>query len=409
MESWPSSFVVALLRACSPLLVAAILLPVSNVGLARPSVSTAADTPVVGGTLRWGYIQRATSLDPNVWSGDTDSGVMRLIFDPLVWSPKPGQYIAGLATSWSVSSDGRVYTFHLRHGVTFHDGTPFTASAVKFTFDRIADPKTKSLQTGAIGPYGSTQVIDPYTVAIHLTQPWGAFLANVSSYPLSPVSPPAVKKYGSQFGQHPVGTGPFMFDKWSGNDLYLKRNPTYNWAPSMMSHTGPAYLDEIIVKEVPEATTRMDALQTGELDMTHFPVLSQVQQVGQNGFNVYRFNTPGFTWDFPINVTRPPTDDLRVRQAILYGINRAQVVKAILFNQAQVAYGPLTASTFAFDPAVRSFYRTTRPRPRPCSTQPVGRFQPVAAYANGPARSCTSTSSCSTAMSTSRSPSSRRL
>jgi peptide/nickel transport system substrate-binding protein len=165
-----------------------------------------------------------------------------------------------------------------------------------------------------------------------------------------------VKKYGNQFGQHPIGTGPFMFDKWVGNDLYLKRYPKYNWAPSIMSHKGPAYLSEIVIKEVPEASTRMDSLQTGEVDMTHFPVLSQVNQLEQQGYRVYRFNTPGFTWDFPINVTKAPTNDLRVRQAILYGINRPQIVRAIMFNQARVAYGPLAASTFSFDPKVKQYY-----------------------------------------------------
>ncbi len=325
-------------------------------GLGGDRVHAADPTPVAGGTLLWAYVLRPSSLDPNVWSGSNDQAVMRQIFDPLVWSPKPGEYQPGLATSWTVSSDGLVYTFELRHDVTFQDGTPFNADAVKLMFDRIADPASKSLMVGAIGPFDRAEVLDPDKVAIHLKKPWGAFMANVSSVALSPVSPAAIAKYGATIAQNPVGTGPFAFDKWVGNDLYLKRNPAYRWGPPLMVQPGAALIDELIIKEVPEASTRMNALRSGEVNLTHFPVLSELAGFERAGFQVDRFPQPGFVWCFPLNVTKAPTDDVRVRQAILYSINRAQVVKSVMFGQVSPAYGPLTKVTFGYDAAVEKLY-----------------------------------------------------
>src|SRR5918992_3743529 len=98
-----------------------------------------------GGTLTWAFILKPRSLDPNVWTGRSDNDVMRQIFDSLIYSPAPDEYVPWLAESWEISPDGLVYTFKLREDVTFHDGTPLNAEAVKFTYDRMVDPETRSL------------------------------------------------------------------------------------------------------------------------------------------------------------------------------------------------------------------------------------------------------------------------
>jgi peptide/nickel transport system substrate-binding protein len=315
-------------------------------------------TPRPGGRINWAYVLRPTSLDPNVWSGGNDTVIMRQVFDPLVWSKAPGEFMPGLATEWSISDEGRVYRFELRRDVTFHDGTPFNAEAVKLTFDRIANPETRSLVIGAIGPFESATAVASHTVEIKFRRAWGAFLSNLSSVALSTVSPEAIRRFGAQAAQNPVGTGPFMFERWQGNDVYLKRNPNYRWGSGdMHSHTGLAHLEEMVIKEVPEAGTRMNALRTGEVNFTHFPVLSQLEALERAGFTVSRAPQPGFSWSFPMNIHRAPTDDVRVRQAVVWGINREQIVRTVLFNQASAAYGPLTAVTFGFDPTIREMYR----------------------------------------------------
>jgi peptide/nickel transport system substrate-binding protein len=320
------------------------------------ALSMALQDPQKGGTLTYAFIEKPRSLDPNVWTGRSDHDVMRQIFDSLVYSPTPGDYQPWLAESWDISPDGLVYTFNLRKDVTFQDGTPFNAAAIQSNFERILDPATKSLQVGALGPYDRSEALGDYQFAIHLKEPFAPLMANLSSTPLSPMSPAAIQKYGDQYSQNPVGTGPFMFDKWEGNDLHLARNPNYNWAPKGMDHQGPAYLDAIVIREVAEPATRMVALQTKEANITHYPVLDQVASFKDSGFQVFQVNTPGFVKCMPINMHRAPTDDLAVRQAILYGINRQQVIDVVQAGLAEVAYGPLTRATFGYDPAVESYY-----------------------------------------------------
>ena len=323
--------------------------------IAVAAASTAQEA-AKGGTITFAYLEKPTSLDASIWSGDSDNQISRQIFDSLIYSPEAGVFVPWLAESWESAENGLTYTFKLREDVTFHDGTPFNAEAVKYTFDRMRDPESRSLQTGYLGPYESTEVVDDYTVAIHLTDPFGPLLANLSHSATAPISPTAADAAGSEFAQQPVGTGPFMFERWEGNDLHLVRNPDYDWVPEGMSHTGPAYLERIIYKEVAEPATRMTVLQTGEANFTHFPVLDEVASMEEQGFQVIRADTPGFCWCIPLNVEYPPTDDLLVRQAIIHGTDRATVVELVKANLANVAYGPLAQPTLGYDPTVQEYY-----------------------------------------------------
>jgi peptide/nickel transport system substrate-binding protein len=169
--------------------------------------------PTPGGTVSFGYISKPRSLDPNVWTGTSDNMVIRQIFDPLIWSPRPGFFVPGLAAAWQISRDGLTYTFILRQDVRFHDGTPLNAAAVKFMFDRIADPATRSLQRPAIGPFDRAEVVNEYTVAVHLKEPFAPLLANLAGSALSPGSPTAIQRLRADYALAPVGAGPFRFEK----------------------------------------------------------------------------------------------------------------------------------------------------------------------------------------------------
>ncbi len=331
------------------------LLPLGTPPLVR--IAAAQPAAKSGGTVIVAYLARPRSLDPNVWTGYSDNMVMRQIYDPLIWSTKLGIYTPGLATAWKISPDGRAYTFMLRRDVKFHDGTLLDAEAVKFMFDRIADPATRSLQGPAIGPYDRAEVLNAGTVVIHLTEPFAPLLNNIAGTALSPVSPAAAKRLGANYAQSPVGTGPFMFEKWDGNDLYLTRNPNYAWGPTFMNHRGPAYLDRVVFKTIPEEATRMIALQRGEVTAVYFPALDQVAQYRANkSYNVFQFTTPGHTQSIPMNIKLPPTDDLRVRQAILYAVDRKKVVDLVEYGNANVANGPFSRTTPFYDAAVESYY-----------------------------------------------------
>ena len=136
-----------------------------------------------------------------------------------------------------MSPDGTAYTMKLRKGVRFHDGTPFNADAVKFSLDRIADPETKSgFAATLLGPYAATAVLDEHTVRITFKKPYAGFLDGASQAFLGIVSPTAARQAGKDFGQRPVGTGPFVFKEWVRQDhITLERNPDYNWALSSSS------------------------------------------------------------------------------------------------------------------------------------------------------------------------------
>ena len=147
----------------------------------------------------------------------------------------------GLAEKWDISPDAKTYTFKLKKGVKFHDGTPFNGAAVKFTLDRVVDPATKAGQShDQLGPYDHTEVVDDYTVKVVMKQPYAPLLTNMNGY-LGIVSPTAVQKMGmAEFARHPVGTGPFMFKEWVPKDhVTLVKNPDYNWGSSYLQAHRP--------------------------------------------------------------------------------------------------------------------------------------------------------------------------
>jgi peptide/nickel transport system substrate-binding protein len=319
-------------------------------------ITTATPTPRTG-TVKFAFIAKPKSLDPNVWTGRSDNDIMRNIFDSLVFSPAPGKYVPWLAESWTISPDGKVYTFKLRKDVKFHDGTAFNAKAVKASMDRMVKPETKSLRIGDLGPYDKFEATDDYTFVFTLKEPFASTMDNFSSLSMAPVSAAAADKLGADFAVKPVGTGPFMFEKWDGNDLYLIRNKDYNWAPQGMNHQGPAYLERLVYKEVIEPATRMAALKTNEVNFTHYPVMEDVNDYQKNGYKIFRFDTPGWVKCLPLNIKVSPTDDLRVRQALNYGIDRGLIAKAIRIGYVLPAFGPLTRASFGYDKSVESMYK----------------------------------------------------
>src|SRR5215471_8782451 len=226
----------------------------------------AAEAAAAGGTLTVGGTDLDDTLDPQVTNFDSVIRITLNVCEPLVWEPTPGRFVPGLADSWSISPDAKAYTFKLRRGVKFHDGTPLNAEAVKFTMDRVVAPETKAGQShDQLGPYDHTDVVDDLTARIVMKEGYAPLLTNLNGY-LGIVSPTAVKKMGlAEFARHPVGTGPFMFKEWVNKDhVTLVKNPDYNWGSSYFKHTGPAYLDEVVYKIIPEPSVRTGTLKTGE-------------------------------------------------------------------------------------------------------------------------------------------------
>lgn len=322
------------------------------------SSSSSAGQPKAGGELVYALTDKPDTYDPNITTSTDVGRVDFHIFDPLVWSPKADEFIPGLAEKWEVTSTADQYTFHLRSDVKFHDGTPFNADAVKFTFDRIVNPELKSQSAfSAIGPYDSTTVSDPQTAVVKFKQPYAPFLASCAQSLLAPVSPTAVKKYGKDFNFHPVGTGPFKYDSYQTDILHTVKNPDYNWAPSMFKHQGPPYLDAITWRVIPEPATRLAALQSGEVQFIQaVPTQNYKDLQNSSTIKLLQGLSAGSPYSMMINVTRPPTDDVSVRQALEWGVDKAGMIKVIWQDVFKPAASVLTDNMFGYDPATQNVY-----------------------------------------------------
>jgi peptide/nickel transport system substrate-binding protein len=325
-------------------------------------VRLAESAPGRGGTLTYGLgpFDLDNTMDPQVTNSDSTIRVTLNICEPLVWEPTPGKFMPALAESWETSTDVKTYTFHLRKGVKFHDGTPFTAEAVKFTMDRVIAPETKAGQShDQLGPYDHTEIVDNHTARIVMKEGFAPLLTNLNGY-LGIVSPAAVKKMGlADFARHPVGTGPFMFKEWIPKDhVTLVRNPGYNWASSMFKHQGSAYLDQVIFKIIPEGSVRTGTLKSGETQyVDDIDPFSYEAFRGDKRFVVIERGQPGSGFVLLLNMTsKGPIAELAVRRAIAYGVDREGLNKSVFHGLNRVAWSPLMRPTFGYDPSTEKIY-----------------------------------------------------
>jgi peptide/nickel transport system substrate-binding protein len=329
--------------------------------LAGQWLSFPAAAAAPGGILTYGLgFDLDDTMDPQVTNFDSTIRVTLNVCEPLVWEPTPGRFVPGLAESWESSADAKVYTFRLRRGVKFHDGTPFTAEAVKFTMDRVVDPAVKAGQShDQLGPYDHTDIVDDYTVRIVMKEGYAPLLTNLNGY-LGIVSPAAVKKMGlADFARHPVGTGPFAFKEWVPKDhITLVRNPDYDWASSFFAHRGAAYLEQVVFKVIPEGSVRTGTLKTGETQ--YIDDLDPLEYAGLKRdarFAVIEKGQPGSGFVLLLNVTsKGPVSELAVRRAIEFGVDREGLNQAVFHGLNKVAWSPLMRPTFGYDPATEKIY-----------------------------------------------------
>ncbi|MFM9276881.1 ABC transporter substrate-binding protein [Paenibacillus jiagnxiensis] len=310
-----------------------------------------------GGELTYALATSPDTLAPQQSGLAVATRVYRTMFDNLVVKLPDNTIKPWLATEWSISDDHKSYTFKLRKGVKFHDGTPFNAEAVKFTFDRILDPNVKVGNAAAqISPYESSEVIDEYTIKLNLSQPSRAFLGNLSQGPLSIISPTAVKKYGDEFGKHPVGTGPFKFVKWEENsEITVERNPEYNWAPETVDNQGAPYLDKITFKIVPEEATRIGSVQSGQvLAAETVPPQNVLALKNDPNFQILETDTIGLPYTLFINREHAPWNELKARQALQYGIDVGAIVKTLYLGTYNQAWSALTPGVFSYDESLEN-------------------------------------------------------
>jgi len=329
------------------------------VALAAFGAAAAPTAPTPGGTLTFGIRQEPSTTDPGASANGVSQRVLASMYDDLVYMALDGSYHPWLATRWTISPDGKTYTLYLRQGVKFQDGTPFNAEAVKVTLDRVIDPATQSTSAiSAIGPYASSEVVDASTVRVHLKEPFGPFINALSQPWLGIISPTALKSWGRDYAQHPVGTGPFRFVEMVPQDhITLARNPAYAWAPSGMSHSGPAYLERLIIRTVPEDSTRLATLQNGETNLVE-PVPEQNVAQVQADPNLYVLKRlfMGAGRVVLLNSQHAPTNDVRVRKAIEYGVDTVTLVKTLFYGQQVPGRSPVSPIMAGYDKSLENVY-----------------------------------------------------
>jgi peptide/nickel transport system substrate-binding protein len=277
-----------------------------------------AQTPKRGGALVVGLSQDLPGLDPHPSTSTITYQVLSLVYQGLVDFDRDLKIRPVLAESWKVSPNGKEWTFALRKGVKFHNGRPLTAGDVKFSLDRILDPKTAARGKGALSIIESVQVVDPQTVRVHLTRASGAFLSRIAGTYQAILPPEAVQ--GPAFKA--IGTGPFQLTEWKTNErVELKRFDGY-W------EAGLPYLDAVTLKPVPDGTVRLTALKTGDagfVQLIPLESLPELQAAPSKDYVVRTVKGGGGFSAIILNSRKPPFNDVRVRRAVALAVDKKEV------------------------------------------------------------------------------------
>jgi len=337
-------------------------------------------------TLIVGRPTDAIYLDPARPSDNESVEVVEQIYDKLLRNdPGSNEIVPALATRYEVSKNGREWTFYLRHGVKFHDGTRFDADAVVFSIERQRDPRHPYHRPGLFSYWENAyrnvekvEKIDDFTVRITIERSYAPFAANLAMFPVAIVSPTAVAKWGDDFENHPVGTGPFRFESWTkGDRIVLERNPDY-WDQ-------PAKIERLVFQVLPDPRQRLVALESGAIDIAYAILPEELQfvelhpalelhRVPANNVAYLAMNTGG-------GEKRPPFDDVRVRQAVNYAVNKDPIVKLVYQGSGIPAEGPLPPTQWGYHrPDIRYPYDPDKARQLLAAAAADGAFDPEKVY-----------------------------
>ncbi|MCU1598139.1 MAG: peptide transporter substrate-binding protein [Glaciihabitans sp.] len=338
----------------------ALVLASGLVACAGQSGSTVASSkPVYGGTLTYLQDRSETCLDPEVGGDIPQAMIGQQVTDDLVYEGPGGKIEPWLAKSWTVSPNGLTYTFTVRDDVKFTDGTAFNAAAVKTNLDRVVDPKTgSSTDGGYIAPfYANSKVLSPYVLQVNLKQPDTALLNVLAQGYIGIESPAGIARGQEKNCADPIGTGPFKIQSYTPTQqVVLVKNKNYNTAPPGSAHSGPAYLDKIIWKIVPDGTVRYAALTKQQADVIYYPPAQDWKALLASGQKILTHERPGSPNGITFNVTKAPLNDVSVRQAIIYASDEATNLKSAYFGTYPYVGSPLVKGTPDYDASLQNAY-----------------------------------------------------
>jgi len=318
----------------------------------RKPIETTLQGHQYGGHLRVGYGGEPTALDAVLGRSGVDAYFWHQIYDQLVDANKDltPRVETSLATSWKISKDPDAITFELRKGVSFHDGTPFNAEAVKFNIQRILDPVTAATPRASLTVIESVDVLDTHRVRFNLKRPWGAGLNMLADRGGVLNSPAKILELGRDYAWNPAGTGPFKVDKVIvGTMVHMVRNENY-WGVDEFGNRLP-YLDEITIRVIRDQTVLASALRTGEIDLTYLPYKDVSAFMRDDRFQLEVM--PGGNIGIVLVFNLAELDDVNLRLAIAHAIDPTVINKAIFFDRVRVAdSGMWPDGAWAHDPDV---------------------------------------------------------
>ncbi len=311
--------------------------------------------PRTGGTLTFATDTDPGCLDPHQSPTLASQLVSRSVVDSLV-AQEPGgaELTPWLAEKWTATPDATAFTFTLRSGVTFSDGTPVDAAAVKANFDRIVNPATKSLlAVSLLTDYAGATVDDPRTVTVRFNKPNASFPQAVST-PFLGIESPATFTAGPEAScRKPVGSGPFLVgERTAQQSIALEKRAEYSWGPETAKHRGAAYLDKVTINIVPENGVRMGSLRTGQVDAIANVPPKESDSLRDAGFDVSAKAQPGIAYSLNLNGNREPLNDVKVRQAIAKAVDTEQLVNTLYQGKYPRAKSVLTSATPGHTPVL---------------------------------------------------------
>ena len=311
---------------------AGLVLVIGNIAL-----TTAAQSQY-GGTITEALGSEPTTM--NIFEGTRrpEQAVLNLIHEPLFIMNKQLTPEPLLVDSWEASEDGLTWTFVIKQGIEFHDGTPLNAEAVAFSINR----HLSGTHAYMLGDLKEAVAQDEYTVVFNFEEPYPELLTYLANYWIGMVSPQAVEELGEDYGvKDIVGTGPFVFKEWiSGDRIILEKNQDYNHGPAFLSNQGPAYVEQWVFRSIVEPFTLIAELEEGDVDCTTYIPEDAHDQVADNPNLELATKPAPSSIHLAINTSpdNPPYDDARVREAIAHAVNRDAVILAALFGVAAPLY-----------------------------------------------------------------------
>ncbi len=311
-----------------------------------------AQQPRRGGTIKIGSFANIDTLDPHNTTSIAATAIHNNIYSgilKLTYDGKEVKFVPDLAREWEIIGD-RVHVFRFHKGVTFHNGDPFTAQDVQWNLERVKDVKQAPIHAWKLKLLEKIEILDDHTVRLTFEKPYPflrvAFTGSTGRAGTI-VSRRAVEQWGKDYGRHPVGTGPFTCVEWKEADfIALERNPHYF---EMGADGKPLpYLDKVLIKFIIEPSSLVAAVQTGEVDGINNAIPQFVALLHKNpNLNVYTL--VGGNWrNVTFNCAKEPFNDINLRKAVTYGINREELLKQVQFGEGVVAYGPISPPMAGF-------------------------------------------------------------